>query len=114
MTYSVPIPSTVKHCGCMRMMPGAFSDMLGQHVVDVVGWCICRVSYLIGCVVKAVDEKCNGGELVCGLDVGVAEKAAVEVCEKQRRQVQLFVQDVLSDLASEVVFNGIFCCVPAT
>ena len=73
MTRSVSVPSIVKYCGCIRVMPGTFSYVLRQHVGDLVSWCIFCVSYMIGCVVKAANEKCDGGELVFGLYVGVAE-----------------------------------------
>ena len=31
------------------------------------------MSYVVGCVVKTIVEECDGGELVFGLYIGVAE-----------------------------------------
>ena len=47
--------------------------VLRQRVGDLIGGCICHVSYVIGSVVKTIHEECNGGELVFGLYIGVAE-----------------------------------------
>ena len=54
-------------------MLGSFPYVLRQHVGDLIGGCIWRVSHVIGCVVKTINEECNGGELVFGLYIGVAE-----------------------------------------
>ena len=51
----------------------SFPYVLRQHVGDLVGGCTWCVSYVVGCVVEAVNEKCNDGELVLRLYVGVAE-----------------------------------------
>ena len=80
--YSVPVPSIVKYSRCFRVVPGSFPYVLRENVGDLSGRCPWCVSDVVGCVVKAVVEECNGGKLVFGSYICIAEKAAVKVGEQ--------------------------------
>ena len=73
----------------MWVVLGPFPDVLCQHVGDLRGWCPVGVSEVVCCVVETIDEKCDGGELIHGLYVGVAEKPAVEIGKEMRWKVKL-------------------------
>ena len=55
-------------------MLGSFPYVLRQHVSNLIGRCIWHVSYVIGCVVKTINEERDGDELVFCLYIGVAER----------------------------------------
>ena len=80
----VLIPSVIQNTCCISVVSGPFPDMLYQHVCDLTGRCRWSMSYIIGCVVQAIIEERDRGELVCVLYVGVTKQAAVKVCEERR------------------------------
>ena len=85
----VSVPSAVQHACGLWMVLGPFSDVLRQHVGDLGGRCPWVVPQVVCCVVQAIDQKCNGGELIGGLYVGITKEPAVEIGKEMRWKVEL-------------------------
>ena len=79
---SVRVPSVVEDRGGVRMTLGSFPYLLCKHVGYMCGWSVWVYADVVGSVVQCIIEQSNRSELIGGSDVGVTEKAAVEVGEE--------------------------------
>ena len=102
---AVGVPSVVKDCGGVWVSPGAFSEVLGEHVWDVRGVGVRVVSEVVGSIVECVSEQCDGSELVRGLYVAVAKEAGVYVREEFWWKVKLSAEGFACDFAMKVMLN---------